>query len=176
MEAPVPEQKPLEEPLQQPQEMDQTCSDPQHQRMPMLQEAFSKCLRYGLRQPSVQEMRGFFPDLPEPVVRALLELYRQVLAQIEAHSQVGFGELVSMHCSAHGTQSLTTTPPCSVQAEFSDICKEYGMEAKLGEIDKLCAQAQASQQQPAETRSAGRGGSSHAPMHAYHLESILATV
>lgn len=37
-------------------------------------------------------MQAYFPGYPQPVVHALLDLYKQVLAHIEVHSQVGVRE------------------------------------------------------------------------------------
>ena len=37
-----------------------------------------------------QDMQSCFPGCPEAVILALLDLYKQVLAHIEVHSQVGF--------------------------------------------------------------------------------------
>ncbi len=58
------------------------------QRTGLMLECFTKCLRFGLREPSMQDMAAFFPGLPSPVLSAILDLHRQVLTHIEAHSQV----------------------------------------------------------------------------------------
>lgn len=44
-----------------------------------------------------QEFQVYFPNLPPPVVQALLDLYRQVLLHVQANSKVG----ACMHAHVH---------------------------------------------------------------------------
>ncbi|KAL6764473.1 hypothetical protein V8C86DRAFT_2476377 [Haematococcus lacustris] len=83
-------------------------------RHDMLFSSFQRCLNYGLRTPSLQELGVHFPGLPVPVVAALLDLYLQVLSHIRSHSL----------------------------EEFKDICREYGMDAKLAALEQMCAATQ----------------------------------
>lgn len=71
-------------PQLQPESMASTAEE----RLGLIQHCFFKCLRFGLREPSMADLHAFFPGLPAPVVSALLDLHLQVLAHIEAHSQV----------------------------------------------------------------------------------------
>lgn len=88
-----------------------------------LHDSFKKCLDYGLSTPNLQDFQSNFPGLAPAVVEALYDTYQQMLA------------LVRFNC----------------QAEFQDICKEYGVEQFLGALDH-CAASHASGNRTSQSR------------------------
>lgn len=76
-----------------------------------LHESFKAALGYGLTTPTLSEFQRHFPGLAPSVVDALYDTFNQMLA------------LVRYNC----------------QAEFQDICKEYGVEQFVGALEQSAA-------------------------------------
>ena len=63
----------------------------------------------------IQTFQTYFPSLPQPVLEALLDLYKQVLLHIEVNSK----------------------------AEFADICNEHGIKQQLEELEQRASSSMA---------------------------------
>ncbi len=86
-------------------------------RHALLNESFGRFLEFGLKPdrnvsalctvssclapPPLQAFQSFFPTLPEPVLNALFDLYRQVLLHVEINSKVIQARMRLAWC-AHG--------------------------------------------------------------------------
>eukprot|EP00798_Chlamydomonas_sp_ICE-L_P008904 gene8904-3791_t len=115
--------------------------DASSQRTDLLFESFNKCLSYGLKNPSLQEFAVWFPDMPEPVVEALQDLYRQVLLNIEANSKMSKGHGLGRHSidgdvskmsKGHGLEGDN-----SIDGAASKMSKGHGLEGANSQTDGM---------------------------------------